>query len=72
MTDWFERDDEANTLTLTSIRPGVEFDYNDAMSLFEELGEHLGDMEQRERELEAEHEKEYADTDAYLERVWRE
>lgn len=72
MADWFEHDVEWNTLTLTSIRPGVEFDYDEAMSLHEELGEHLGDMEQRQADIEAEIEKEYADTDAYLERFWRE
>lgn len=72
MTDWFEWDQEANTLTLTSIRPGVEFDYTEAMSLLDELNDHIGDMEQREADIEAAHEKEYADTDTYLERFWRE
>ena len=30
MADWFEWDSEWNTLTLTSIKPGVRFEYEEA------------------------------------------
>ena len=72
MTDWFEHDYEYNTLTLTSIKPGVRFEYEEAMSLLEELEDRVLDMEQRAQQLEEEHEREYRETDAYLERFWRE
>ena len=71
MGNYFEWNEEYNTITLTS-RPGHELDYEDAQELHEELTELLGAMEDREKELDAEHEREYRETDAYLERFWRE
>ena len=70
MADWFEWDSEWNTLTLTSIKPGVRFEYEEAMSLLEELEERVTDMEQRAQQLEEEARKDYADTEAYLTRLW--
>ena len=72
MTDWFEWDSEYNTLTLTSIKPGVRFEYEEAMSLLEELEGRVSDMEQRAQQLEEEARKDYADTEAYLTRIWYE
>ena len=43
MADWFEWDSEYNTLTLTSIKPGVRFEYEEAMSLLEELEDRVLD-----------------------------
>ena len=72
MADWFEHDYEYNTLTLTSIKPGVRFEYEEAMSLLEELEERVSDMEQRAQQLEDEARKDYADTETYLTRLWYE
>ena len=72
MADWFEWDSEWSTLTLTSIKPGVRFEYEEAMSLLEELEDRVNDMEQRAQQLEEEARRDYADTDAYLTRIWYE
>ena len=72
MADWFEWDSEYNTLTLTSIKPGVRFEYEEAMSLLEELEERVSDMEQRAQQLEEEARRDHMETEAYLERFWRE
>ena len=70
MADWFEWDSEYNTLTLTYIKPGVRFEYEEAMSLLEELEDRVLDMEQRAQQLEDEARRDYADTEAYLTRLW--
>ena len=72
MADWFEHDYEYNTLTLTSIKPGVLFEYEEAMSLLEELEDRVLDMEQRAQQLEDEARRDYMETDAYLTRIWYE
>ena len=72
MADWFEWDSECNTLTLTSIKPGVRFEYEEAMTLLEELEDRVLDMEQRAQQLEEEARRDYADTEAYLTRIWYE
>ena len=72
MADWFEWDSEWNTLTLTSIKPGVRFEYEEAMSLLEELEDRVLDMEQLAQQLEDEARKDYADTETYLTRLWYE
>ena len=72
MADWFEHDYEYNTLTLTSIKPGVRFEYEEAMSLLEELEDRVGDMEHRAQQLEEEARRDYMDTETYLTRIWYE
>ena len=72
MADWFEWDSEWNTLALTSIKPGVRFEYEEAMSLLEELEDRVLDMEQRAQQLEDEARRDYMETDAYLTRIWYE
>ena len=70
MTDWFEHDYEWNTLTLTSIKPGVRFEYEEAMSLLEELEDRVLDMEQRAQQLEEEARRDHYETDQMLTRLW--
>lgn len=72
MADWFEWDSEYNTLTLTSIKPGVRFEYEEAMSLLEELEDRVLDMEQRAQQLEDEARRDHMETEAYLTRIWYE
>ena len=72
MADWFEHDYEYNTLTLTSTKPGVRFEYEEAMSLLEELEDRVLDMEQRAQQLEEEARRDHMETEAYLTRLWYE
>lgn len=70
MADWFEWDEQYNTLTLTSIKPGVRFEYEEAMSLLEELEDRVLDMEQRAQQLEEEARRDHYETDQMLTRIW--
>ena len=70
MADWFEWDSEYNTLTLTSIKPGVRFEYEEAMSLLEELEDRVLDMEQRAQQLDEEERRDHYETDQMLTRIW--